>query len=987
MTKIVKGNAACLLMIALLSGVMLLLPPKIGWSQGTSMTFTTGETITFHCTTEMTFWSGVSMKLGTGLIVQFVEVADGDGIIEPCDILHWFGPGYMPMLCDWFEILDPQGNPTGFEFHIDGQAGPTEWHIDAVYPGPFPLPFPGIPFLAEKKVDRIEPCMYFVAHLPRGWYPQPCSWWEIMDPETGHATGFEFHVDWTNESCEFHVDEVIPGPYIPPFPWYEIEARKKIDIINPCDWFTIIDPAGFTPTPCSWWEILDPQTGAPTGLEFHVDQAGSGTFHVDVTNPIPLKIPPSYPTRVRQKVDTIEPCRWFAVDDPTVTPKAGTWWRIERPSIGDVEFHVDQYDPVLGRFHVDQVLPGSMQIPPTYDLTAEKKFTGISPCDWLKVKLPQGFLPSPCTWWRITSPQQWAGVEFHVDSNDGISRFHIDEIDPLPPGPTPPPFEVTAENFEPSSPWYWKPEFADYAPSGMPDFDQRQWGTYNWTNQGAWSHCGPLAVANSLWWLDSEFELNPIPPPVINDSFRLVQSYGQWDDHSPQNVQPLVEHLAYLMDTDGRRTGLVHSGTNVHDMEAGINHYLSWTGVNPRGDVNGDGIVDVNDQNLVMAAMGSVPGSPNWNLAADIFPASTVYPPVADNIINMNDAALVAANMGKTGMFYEHTVQTPDFNFIETEVKKCQDVVLLIGYWVFNQGTWYREPGGHYVTVAGVDSTNVKIAISDPVQDAFENGLIPEGRIPVPHVHMPPQPPYVTHNDARYVSQDIYQVMNVTPPWPPCPGGNLMLANFASWRPAPPFFAVVEYAVVTSPRGVHDVAVTNVTAFKTLLGKACPHTPGGFCCKVNVTVANQGDYNETFNVTLNANTTKVGSITVNNLLNGTTREITFILNCSGLVMGKYNITAIADTVFGETDTSDNTLSDGLVRIGVPCDITGPTPGVPDDVCNMRDIGYFCSKFGTTTSSPNWDPNADVTGPTIGMPDDVVNMRDIGEAAKHFGEHA
>jgi len=35
------------------------------------------------------------------------------------------------------------------------------------------------------------------------------------------------------------------------------------------------------------------------------------------------------------------------------------------------------------------------------------------------------------------------------------------------------------------------------------------------------------------------------------------------------------------------RTGIQHIGTNVWDMQAGIAQYLSWSGVNPLGDVNG----------------------------------------------------------------------------------------------------------------------------------------------------------------------------------------------------------------------------------------------------------------------------------------------------------------------------------------------------------------------------------------------------------------
>ena len=116
---------------------------------------------------------------------------------------------------------------------------------------------------------------------------------------------------------------------------------------------------------------------------------------------------------------------------------------------------------------------------------------------------------------------------------------------------------------------YFKPSFPDYAPGGMPDFDERQWGTYNWSYGGAWSHCGPLAVANSLWWLDSEFESNPVSPPTINDHFSLVSAFGAWDDHDSRNVVPLVEKLAWFMDTDGRLTGLLHKGTSAADMQAG----------------------------------------------------------------------------------------------------------------------------------------------------------------------------------------------------------------------------------------------------------------------------------------------------------------------------------------------------------------------------------------------------------------------------------
>jgi hypothetical protein len=311
--------------------LLVVLPVNISHAQGNTMNFTTGEIIDFHSTTTMSFWSGVSFMFTSGIYIQFVEVFNGNGVIESCDVIQViFPPGFILEPCSWWEVLDPQGNPTNFEFHIDQQYGPNEFHVDIVWPGPFPLPIPGGVNLAEKKITSVEPCDYYVVHWPVGWYPAPCTWWEIMNPETYEPTGYEFHVDWTNESCEFHIDEMIPGPYILPFPWHILEARQKIETIDACDWFYILDLPGFD-QPCTWWEVLDPITGDPTDLEFHVDIApGDGTFHVDQTDPSGgISIPMSYPTRARQKISIIEPCSWFEVDDPTTVPKTCTWWKIE----------------------------------------------------------------------------------------------------------------------------------------------------------------------------------------------------------------------------------------------------------------------------------------------------------------------------------------------------------------------------------------------------------------------------------------------------------------------------------------------------------------------------------------------------------------------------------------------------------------------------------------------------------------------------------
>jgi hypothetical protein len=212
--------------------------------------------------------------------------------------------------------------------------------------------------------------------------------------------------------------------------------------------------------------------------------------------------------------------------------------------------------------------------------------------------------------------------------------------------------------------WFWKSAFEDYAPSGMPDFDQKQ---DNWVNPTTlqWSFCGPTALANCWWWFDSKYNIPPGVPGDAIDRFPLVRDYldalvarvGR-DDHDPWNVnhagtpwfpgvpppatlQPfipgaqtpgggltawgeLVERLAWYVDCDGRRTGNVIAGTNVDSMQAGIDRWL----------------------------------------LSETFSDGTT---LAD-------------------VLYERTIQKPTFAQVESLVEMCEDVILLLGFWYYGAG-------------------------------------------------------------------------------------------------------------------------------------------------------------------------------------------------------------------------------------------------------------------------------------------------------------
>ncbi len=194
--------------------------------------------------------------------------------------------------------------------------------------------------------------------------------------------------------------------------------------------------------------------------------------------------------------------------------------------------------------------------------------------------------------------------------------------------------------------WYWKPSYPNYAPSGMPDFSQKQdqWktifpgvnGTLDSTPAGddvissdglriapgpnctlettpagddvvKYSFCSPTAVANCLWWFDSKYADPKGKPGDGKDNFTLVQNYTVGDDHSKANVPELICRLANAMNTC--KEGL----TNVTDVQKALDQWFNDTGLN--------------------------------------------Y------------------------MFEEKTYYKPTFSFIESEIKRSQDVILSLGYY------------------------------------------------------------------------------------------------------------------------------------------------------------------------------------------------------------------------------------------------------------------------------------------------------------------
>ncbi|RLI46312.1 hypothetical protein DRO69_03400, partial [Candidatus Bathyarchaeota archaeon] len=292
----------------------------------------------------------------------------------------------------------------------------------------------------------------------------------------------------------------------------------------------------------------------------------------------------------------------------------------------------------------------------------------------------------------------------------------------------------------------------------------------------------------------------------------------------------------------------------------------------------------------------------------------------------------------------------------EKEIERSEDVILMLGFWYFDGESWIREEypypyeSGHCVTAAGVNSTTMQIAISDPIQDNAEAGG--PGRVypPPPHPH-PPTPPDTVHNDASYISHDIYNVTWISPPLPPCPGGNWTLINYTTPQiPLVGYTTVIEWAVTVSPL-VPDIAVTNLTICygQTVVPQAPP-----IVTWINVTVTNEGQTNEAFKLTLYWNTTNVIASANVSLLVGETKIIRFMWDTSTLQRyANYTLSAYATPVLGETDIVDNSFLGDTVVLVIPGDFDA------DKDVDLYDAVALLTIYGAKIGDPQYDPNKDI----------------------------
>jgi hypothetical protein len=176
------------------------------------------------------------------------------------------------------------------------------------------------------------------------------------------------------------------------------------------------------------------------------------------------------------------------------------------------------------------------------------------------------------------------------------------------------------------------------------------------------------------------------------------------------------------------------------------------------------------------------------------------------------------------------------------------------------------------------------------------------------------------------------------------------------------FQAVGLPTLVGSIEPSHDIAVTSITTNKTVVTE-------NSTVSINVTVSNQGDFAETFNITAYANTVVIDTFTNISLESGNSTIIPFTWNTTGFAKGDYTISANI-TQLGKTI---NSYVNGVVKGVIPGDINA------DWAVNILDARRLAGAFGSEPVSPDWNAAADINN------DDVVNILDAILLAGHFGE--
>jgi len=212
---------------------------------------------------------------------------------------------------------------------------------------------------------------------------------------------------------------------------------------------------------------------------------------------------------------------------------------------------------------------------------------------------------------------------------------------------------------------------------------------------------------------------------------------------------------------------------------------------------------------------------------------------------------------------------------------------------------------------------------------------------------------------------------NVTFTWDTTgiPEGNYTISAEASYVPYefdPTDNSLTDGTIWIMER-IHDVAIIDVVVPRSWVYQ-------GWQINITVTAKNQGNFTETFDVTLYFNQTQIKTWNIIDLPAGEKIELQVTLNTSQFQpCSNFSIWAEASEVPYEYNLTNNIFYDGYLKIRLYGDING------DGVIDLVDVYAVSMAFGTYEGHPNWNPDADLNQ------DGQIDLFDVYMVSKNFAK--
>jgi subtilisin family serine protease len=191
------------------------------------------------------------------------------------------------------------------------------------------------------------------------------------------------------------------------------------------------------------------------------------------------------------------------------------------------------------------------------------------------------------------------------------------------------------------------------------------------------------------------------------------------------------------------------------------------------------------------------------------------------------------------------------------------------------------------------------------------------------------------------------------------------------------YYLVVKRATATTGSGTFTLQSSITPAHEISVLAVLPSPTFAYPIdKVNITVTvkNNGLNTETFNVTTYYNASAIATQTVLNLPRNSVSVLNFTWNTIGITPSHYVITAQADLVPNEYNTTDNTAAyPGMLTVKILGDVNN------DDMVDNADLTQVRLAYASTPSSDKWNSECDFNR------DLIVNILDLTLQGKNYGK--